>query len=184
MRLEKIASEYGDAVEVVWKSFLLRPEPEPRSLEEHREYTESWLRPASQPESGSFSVWSTDNPPPTHSVPAHLAAKAAATFGEEEFHRFHLAVMEAYFRENRTISDPEVLADVAERSGIPAEDFLPRLDSWQLSFQKEVFSEHNEAVRLGVTGIPSVVVDDALLIPGAVDTDVYRKVIEERRALA
>ena len=184
MRLEKIASEYGENVEVVWKSFLLRPEPGPRSLEEHREYTKSWLRPAEQEESGFFTVWATENEPPTHSVPAHLAAKAAATFGEEEFHRFHLSLMEAYFRENRTISDLEVLADVAERSGIPADDFLSRLENWQLSFQKEVFSEHNEAVRLGVTGIPSVVVDDVLLIPGAVETDAYRKVIEERLALS
>lgn len=183
MRLEKIASEYAETVEVVWKSFLLRPSPEPRSLEEHREYTRSWLRPAEQEESGSFTVWATENEPPTHSVPAHLAAKAAATFGEEEFHRFHLSAMEAYFRENRTISDLEVLADVAERSGIPADDFLSRLDRWEISFQKEVFAEHNEGVRTGVTGIPSVVVDDALLIPGAVDTGVYRKVIEDRLAL-
>lgn len=177
MRLEKIAAEYGDAVEVVWKSFLLRPSPHPRSLEEHREYTRNWLRPAEQPESGNFTVWATENPPPTHSVPALVAGKAAATFGDEAFHGFHLGVMRAYFEENRTISDPEVLTDVAKRAGIPAGEFRERLESGRQGFEDEVFAEHAEAISLGITGIPSAVVDDALLIPGAVGTDVYRRVI-------
>lgn len=183
MRLEKIAAEYGDAVEVVWKSFMLRPSPHPRSLEEHREYTRNWLRPAEQPESGRFTVWVTENPPPTHSVPALVAGKAAATFGDEAFHKFHLEVMGAYFDENRTISDPDVLTDVAERAGIPASEFRERLESGRRTFEDEVFAEHSEAISLGVTGIPSVVVDDALLIPGAVSADVYRGVIRDRKEL-
>lgn len=183
MRLEKIEAEYDGAVEVVWKSFMLRPSPQPRTIEQHREYTRSWLNPASQKESGEFNVWATENEPPTHSVPALVAGKAAATFGEEAFHRFHREVMRAYFTENRTISDLEVLADVAGRSDIPEDEFRARLDAnWQ-GFENEVFAEHTEAIQLGVTGIPSVVVDDALLIPGAVDADVYRRVIRERQEL-
>lgn len=183
MRLEKIEAEYGDAVEVVWKSFMLRPSPHPRSLEEHREYTRNWLRPAEQPESGRFTVWATGNPPPTHSVPALVAGKAAATFGEQAFHRFHIGVMQAYFDENRTISDLDILTDVAERAGIPAGEFRERLESGRRAFEDEVFAEHTEAINLGVTGIPSVVVDDAILIPGAVNADVYRRVIQDRRQL-
>jgi predicted DsbA family dithiol-disulfide isomerase len=183
VRLEKIEAEYGDEVEVVWKSFMLRPSSQPRSIEQHREYTRSWLNPASQKESGEFNVWATENEPPTHSVPALVAGKAAATFGNEAFHRFHKEVMRAYFAESRTISDLEVLTDVAGRSGIPADEFRARLDrDWQ-EFEDKVFAEHTEAIQLGVTGIPSVVVDDALLIPGAVDADVYRRVIRERQEL-
>lgn len=183
MRLEGIEAEYGDEVEVVWKSFMLRPTPQPRSIEQHREYTKSWLTPASQKESGEFNVWATENEPPTHSVPALVAGKAAATFGDEAFHRFHREVMHAYFAENRTISDIEVLSDVAGKSEIPEDEFRALLDeNWQ-EFENEVFAEHTEAVQLGVTGIPSVVVDDALLIPGAVDADVYRRVIKERQDL-
>lgn len=183
VRLEKIEAEYDGAVEVVWKSFMLRPSPQPRTIEQHREYTRSWLNPASQKESGEFNVWATENEPPTHSVPALVAGKAAATFGDEAFHRFHREVMRAYFTENRTISDLEVLADVAGRSDIPEDEFRARLDAnWQ-GFENEVFAEHTEAIQLGVTGIPSVVVDDALLIPGAVDADVYRRVIRERQEL-
>ena len=183
MRLEKIEAEYPEAVEVVWKSFMLRPTPQPRSLEQHREYTRSWLNPASQPESGEFQVWATENTPPTHSVPALVAGKAATTFGNEAFHRFHLEVMRAYFAENRTISDLDALTDVAATAEISPEKFRTRLENdWQV-FEDQVFAEHTEAVSLGVTGIPSVVVDDALLIPGAVEADVYRRVIRDRLAL-
>ena len=183
MRLEKIEAEYPDTVEVVWKSFMLRPAPQPRSLEQHREYTRSWLNPASQPESGEFTVWATENPPPTHSVPALVAGKAAATFGDAAFHRFHLEVMRAYFAENRTISDLDVLVEVATSAELSSDEFRARLESdWQL-FEDQVFAEHTEAVSLGVTGVPSVVVDDALLIPGAVEADVYRRVIKQRQEL-
>ncbi len=183
MRLAEIEDEYGDAVDVVWKSFMLRPSPHPRSLEEHREYTRNWLTPAAQPEAGRFTVWATEDSPPSHSLPALVAGKAAATFGEEAFRRFHFGVLVAYFEENRTISDPKVLADVVEKAGIPTGEFRERLETQGQSFEDEVFAEHAEAVSLGVTGIPSVVVDDALLIPGAVGSDVYRKVIKERQEL-
>lgn len=165
---------------MVWKSFMLRPSPHPRSLEEHREYTRSWLNPASQPESGRFTVWATENAPPSHSVPALVAGKAAATFGEEAFHGFHLEVMEAYFNQNLTISEPEVLSGVAERAGIDVAEFRRRIEEDRQIFEDEVFAEHTEAVSIGVNGIPSVVVDDALLIPGAVSADIYRQVIKER----
>ncbi len=183
MRLGKLESEYGGELEVVWKSFMLRPSPHPRSLAEHREYTRNWLVPAGQPEPGEFTVWATDEDPPTHSVPALIAGKAAATFGEEAFRRFHLEVMRAYFKENRDISDPGVLSEVAVRSGVPAGEFEERLGEGRDAFEGEVFAEHQEAVSLGVTGIPSVVVDDALLVPGAVEREVYREVIRERQAL-
>jgi predicted DsbA family dithiol-disulfide isomerase len=91
--------------------------------------------------------------------------------------------MAAYFEENRTISDPGVILDVVEKSGISVEEFRERLERDRQTFEDEVFAEHTEAVSLGVTGIPSVVVDDALLIPGAVGTDIYRQVIKERQEL-
>lgn len=183
MRLGKIEAEYSETVEVVWKSFMLRPTPQPRNIEQHHEYTRSWLNPDSQPESGEFQVWDTENAPPTHSVPALVAGKASATFGDGAFHRFHLEVMRAYFAENRTISDLGVLMDVAAMAEIPPDEFRGRLESdWQV-FEDQVFAEHTEAVSLGVTGIPSVVVDEALLVPGAVETEVYRRVIRDRLEL-
>ena len=82
MRLRRIEEEFGDRVQIVWRSFLLRPGPVPgRTLEKFRAYTQSWLRPAADADGGTFRVWQTDAGPPSHSIPPHLAAKAAAECG-------------------------------------------------------------------------------------------------------
>ena len=50
--------EFGDSLEIEWRSFLLRPRPrEKRNLASFARYTESWLRPAAEPDAPSFRVW-------------------------------------------------------------------------------------------------------------------------------
>ena len=62
---------------------MLRPYPEEdRDLEKFRRYTESWKRPAADEDSAEFNVWKTDEGPPSHSVPPHRVAKAAAEIKE------------------------------------------------------------------------------------------------------
>ena len=79
VRLSRIEQEFAPDVRVEWRSYLLRPNPN-RSLdaERFRSYTRSWRRPAAEPDSGSFREWSGEATPPSHSVPAHRVAKAAA----------------------------------------------------------------------------------------------------------
>ena len=43
--------EREGAVRLEWRSFLLRPRPDPeRTLEKFRAYTQSWRRPAAEPD--------------------------------------------------------------------------------------------------------------------------------------
>ena len=69
--------------------------------------------PASQPDAADFRVWSTDEAPPSHSVPPNVAVKAAAAQGEAAFARYHMALMRAYFYENRNVTDPATIREVA-----------------------------------------------------------------------
>ena len=79
VRLWRLEDEFGDRVSIEWRPFLLRPHPDPgRTLEKFRAYTASWARPAAEPDGGTFRVWATEEGPPSHSVPPHLVAKAAA----------------------------------------------------------------------------------------------------------
>jgi predicted DsbA family dithiol-disulfide isomerase len=180
VRLDKIAKEYAGSCDVRWKSFLLRPRPEPRSLEEFRAYTESWRRPAAQEESGRFTVWSTDEAPPSHSVPPAVAAKAAARQGPESFERYHLALMENYFHRNHNITDPANLVRIAEETGLDVATFVAALR--EPSVGREVVDDHNEAVSLGIGGVPTVIVDDRWRVSGAQPSDVYRRIVEMRLA--
>jgi predicted DsbA family dithiol-disulfide isomerase len=173
VRLAKIEQEFGEAVEVIWKSFLLRPHPEPKPLEKFRRYTESWMRPAGQPDGGRFRVWSTDEAPPSHSVPPNVAVKAAARQGA--FGRYHLALMDAYFYQNRNVTSADTIVAVAQECGLDMEAFVAALRDPETA--KAVVRDHNEAVEAGITGVPAVVVEGGMQIPGAQDLVFYRHLV-------
>ena len=180
VRLHRLEDEEPD-VEVEWRSYLLRPRPgRRRDLERFRAYTESWLRPAAEDDAGAFRVWEGDEGPPSHSVPAHLAAKAAGELGREPFRRFHDRLLRAYFSENRDISRDEVLEELWENAGLPAEEFARREDPALL---RRVLAEHNEAQRCGATGVPSVrLAEGDAVITGALPFAAYLRWIERTRA--
>ena len=155
-------------------TYLLRPEPDPRrSLEKFRDYTRSWLRPAAEPDGGTFQVWQGDAGPPTHSVPPHLVAKAAASLGDDAFARMHRALLEAYFGHSRDITDPATLRALWDEVGLPAAEFAR---SAEPRFLEQALGEHAEAVRLGMNGVPTVRVEgDDAFVTGAYPMEMYRR---------
>jgi predicted DsbA family dithiol-disulfide isomerase len=180
-RLRKLEDEFGADVELRWRSFLLRPEPEPgRDLAKFRRYTELWQRAADEEPSAEFHVWASEEGPPSHSVPAHLVAKAAAILGAEAFQRMHRALLHAYFAESRDISNPRTLAALWNETGLPAAE-LERIVA-DPEVLRRVIEEHNEAVELGVGGVPAVrMVGNDVAITGAQPLEIYRRWV--RRAL-
>jgi predicted DsbA family dithiol-disulfide isomerase len=179
-RLQRIEDEFGADVELRWRSFLLRPEPEPgRDLGKFRRYTELWQRAAGEEPAAEFRTWASNEGPPSHSVPAHLVAKAAATLGPEAFQRMHRALLHAYFVESRDISNARTLAALWTEAALPAAELARATDPELL---RRVIEEHNEAVELGVGGVPAVrMVGNDVAITGAQPLEVYRRWI--RRAL-
>ncbi len=184
MHLEQLSERVGDQVEIEWRSYLLRPEPREPSMEKFRAYTQGWLRPASMAPEVEFVPWATDNPQPSHSLPSSVAGKVAASFGPEAWDRFHLALMRAYFTENRTISEVEVQTDVAGECDIDPHEFSRRLRTDGEAHESRVRHEHATAIDHMVTAVPTVLVNDALPIPGAQDLDVYLNVVERLVAKA
>jgi predicted DsbA family dithiol-disulfide isomerase len=181
-RLERLAEEYEGQIEIEWRSSLLRPEKGQvaRDLERFRKYTESWMRPAAEPDAGPFRVWSTEEGPPSHSVPPHRVAKAAARVSPEAFGKMHTRLMTAYFAENRDISSFDVLRELWEGEALPS-------DAFEVAHSDEIesliFNEFEEARQLGATGVPAMRrADNEAVIVGAHPESIYRRWIE--RSLA
>ena len=174
MRLRRLEDQFGDEITVEWRSFLLRPRPNPRrSLEKFREYTQSWKRPAADADGGQFRVWQSDEGPPSHSVPPHLVAKAAASLGSAEFHRMHDRLLRAYFYENRDITSDDNLRALWLDCDLPEEEFSRR-DEQELL--QSVVREHNEAQEHGASGVPAVRVDGGSgIIVGAHPYELYER---------
>jgi len=173
--LERTQDELRETVqlELVWKSFLLRPYPEPKPLDRFRRYTESWMRPAEQPDAGEFRVWATDEEPPSHSIPPNVAVKAAARQGA--FDRYHRALMHAYFARNLNVTSLENILLVARECGLDLAAFAKDFDDPAVT--AEVVADHNEAVELGISGVPCVVLAGGFQMPGAQDRTVYKNIV-------
>ena len=181
MRLEILEAEYQGQVSVEWRSYLLQPQPKPKPRDRFIAYTTRWLAPGGPgeqaPECGFVPWTESDDEPPTHSLPAAVAGKVALGFGRTAFDRFHLATMRAYFVEHRTISDPDVLSDIAASCGIERDEFRMRLQRDGGELARRVIDEHNTAIEGDVHAVPSVVIN-GFPIPGAQDIETYRRMID------
>lgn len=180
VRLRHLEDEMSSDLEIVWRTYLLRPEPKARNIEKFRAYTESWTRPGAEEDSGTFQPWRSDAPAPTHSVPAHLVAKAAAAIDRESFHKVHDALLSAYFTDNRDISDESVLEAIWREQSLPADAFAR---SQSPEILQETLEDHAEAQSLGITGAPAARLEgNEAFLTGALPLAMYRKWIERQIA--
>jgi predicted DsbA family dithiol-disulfide isomerase len=181
VRMRRLEEDFGDALRIEWRSFLLRPKPRAgRDLEKFRAYTQSWQRPGEQDDAGEFCPWRGDAGPPTHSVPPHQVAKAAARLGDAAFRRMHERLLRAYFSESRDVTDPETLRELWVDAQLPEAAFGSWKDPQLLG---QVHDEHREALEVGVSGVPAVrmVGIDAVVL-GAQPLETYRRWVERFRA--
>jgi predicted DsbA family dithiol-disulfide isomerase len=176
VRMDRIREEFEQGVRIEWRSFLLRPRPVERDLEKFRRYTESWMKPAAEPDSGTFRVWQGYAGPPSHSLPPHRAAKRAADVGEGAFHAIHDRLLHAYFAENRDITDTATLREIWEETGLPPGAFEAGEDA---AIDERIFREHEEALGYGATGAPAVRrADQEIAVTGAYPVELYRRWIQ------
>ena len=122
-----------------------------------------------------FNVWSSEEGPPSHSIPPHLVIKAAARIGQEAFEQMHERLFKAYFSENRNITDEDVLRELWLEIGLPLDDMEKTKDPELL---REILSEHNEALAKGVTGVPAVRKEGGFgVLIGAEAEETYRRLV-------
>jgi predicted DsbA family dithiol-disulfide isomerase len=174
VRLRRLEVELAGRVEIAWRSYLLRPEPNgARDLEKFRAYTKGWERAAADPDGGTFRVWTGDEGPPSHSVPPHLVARAAAKLGRAEFDAVHERLFAAYFAENRDITRSETLRAIWGECGLPDRAFDRHEDP---AIREAVLADHKEAIELGIHGVPAVRIDpNPIAAVGAQPVDAYRR---------
>ena len=178
----ELAAEWGEAPQIEWRAYLLIPEPKRRDPDAFREYTRRWLQAAEDEPRASFRVWDSDAPPPTHSVPAHCVAKAAALLGEDAAAAMRGALFSAYFSENRDISDEGTLLALWRGCGFAERAFDAHRDP---ALAAAVRSDHDEALACGASGVPAVrLADQDFVLTGAQPEALYRRWFERMRERA
>lgn len=85
------------------------------------------------------------------------------------------AIMNAYFRDGRDISDHEVLASCAATGGANHDQVVAMLASSEL--RDEVAEWLAVAADNGITAVPTFIIDDRWSIPGAQDAEMFERVL-------
>ena len=152
----RLAKEHGDAIEVHWRAFELRPAPVP-TLEPDCGYLQSiWAR-AVYPMAAEREM--TLRLPPVQ--PRSRKALEAAEVAREQglFDRMHSALFKAFFEHGLDIGETGVLVDIGRNAGLDGEALRRALDAG--SYTARVSSDAEEAKCLGITGVPLMVIRPA-----------------------
>ena len=128
----------------------------------------------------TFRAWSNDtsNEPPSSSLPAQVAHKVVSGNWPDKSEPLHWRLLEAYFVENRTISDWDVLTDVVAEVGVDRDEFASISAKQRQSASQLVIDEHNAAIEQSITAVPTVVINGILPVPGAQEAATYINWIE------
>lgn len=94
---------------------------------------------------------------------------------------FHYAMFEAYFVDDRTISDPDTLVEIAESVGLDGKEAREVIET--RSFSSKVTEEWERAWENGITGVPTFVARD-LFVFGCQPYEVLERFYANLRRLS
>jgi predicted DsbA family dithiol-disulfide isomerase len=175
-RLDRVIAALSPhvAASVTWRPFELNPDM-PKAGIDRRAYRSakfgSWQRSqaldaqvadAGRPDGLVFNHDRMERTPNT--IDAHRLIRLAGQEGKQV--EIVEGLFAAYFNEGRDIGDPAVLADIGASAGLDHTRIVAMLASDQ--GQAEVRSELQRAQDLGVSGVPTVLVDGVPLFSGAI----------------
>ncbi len=175
--LERLKAELGDGLEIEWRAFELRPDPRP-TLDPDGEYLHRVWNDSVYPMSTARGM--TLKLPPVQ--PRSRLALEAAEYAKQRgaFEGLHRAIFRAFFEQGREIGDMAVLKELAVGCGLDPDDMEQALGAGR--FTAKVLDDQKSAARIGVTGVPALVIEargKAMLVPGAQPYRSLKRALEQ-----
>jgi predicted DsbA family dithiol-disulfide isomerase len=174
--VERLKEEHN--VDVEWRPFYLYFDtpPEGRELPEHvkrarAQGSEERLRQIA--ESYGMKFISTKRIYNTRL--AHEATEYAHVHGKGN--EFHKVVFRKVYAEGQDPSEWEVLRSAAEEVGLDAEEMQREVDNEK--YMAEVVDKVRWAYQIGVTGVPTYVINNRYAVVGAQPYEVFQNVLEQ-----
>ena len=192
----KAIQDVGGEIEVTarFMPFELNPDLPPEGKDQQKHLAEVYRRSAEEvaamraqlhaaaDRAGFPMAWEGEGEEPAammwNTYDAHkLLRWALAEAGPEAQQRLKVALLEAHFQQRRNISDREVLLDLAEAEGFDRTRAGEALDDEALAIA--VRSEEQRGRQVGISSVPSFVVDGKYLIQGARDPAEYVSMLRQ-----
>ncbi len=185
-KLEKAIADFAakDLVEVDWKSYQLNPELRTEegknihtylseikgiSLERAKQLNEHVTNMAKQVGLN----YNMDKAVVANSFDAHRLSLFAKSKGKQN--ELVESLFRAYFTEGKNTADHAILVELGKSIGLDEIEMKKFLRSNDLS--EQVKQECNEAVELGVTGVPFFVFNRTYAVSGAQEVAVFKQVL-------
>lgn len=166
---ERLRAEHGEAVQIRWHAFELRPDPVARPDPRGRYLHDIWAR-AVYPLAEQRGMQLRLPPMQPRSRKAMEAAEFARDAGR--FEAMHDALFRAFFQDGADLDDDAVLVEAGARIGLDRAALQRALDDGR--YTERVRQEQREAQALGISGVPLMVVrqhdqplHDGLALSGA-----------------
>ncbi|MBC7944336.1 MAG: DsbA family protein, partial [Burkholderiales bacterium] len=148
--------EYGEAVDIEWRAFELRPEPHP-TLDPDGEYLHRVWNQSVYPMAQQRGMVLKLPPVQPRSRKAFELAEFARERGR--YDETHRALFKAFFEHGRDLSDVDVLLEIAAGVGLDTDGVRAALD--QSRYVERVLAAQREAHRLGIGGVPAILIGGA-----------------------
>jgi predicted DsbA family dithiol-disulfide isomerase len=162
-------------VQIDWRSFELRPEPEP-TLDPDAEYLHRVWNQSVYPMAQDRGMMLKLPRVQPRSRKAHEAAEFAREAGLlDEMNR---ALFKAFFEEGRDLENIDVLLDVGRSVGLDPDNLREALASGR--YTQKVLDDQSLARQVGISGVPALIVSagrQAYLVSGAQPYDTIKDVI-------
>lgn len=174
--VERLKKEYS--VEVEWRPYYLRPDTPPEGMElpdyikrARENGSEERLRMMAEMYGIEFK--STERIYNTRI--AHEATEYAREHGKAN--EFHHIVFHKVYAEGLDPAKWGVLRSAAEEAGLDANDMQKAVEAGK--YTAEVAGQVQWAQRIGVTGVPTYVINDRYAVVGAQPYEVFKNALEQ-----
>ncbi|MDA1258057.1 MAG: DsbA family protein [Chloroflexi bacterium] len=176
-RLDKLAAEFD--IEFDFRAFMLHPEipPEGKVRDRRPGEPEEGLSPriAQLAEEEGIVMRRASLTP--YTIHAQAITEYSKQFGKAD--EFHHAAYKALWEDGANLGDFDVLEGIATGVGLDWDDVLPRLETRE--YDRLIQDQFDEAIQLGVTGVPGFLIDDRFWFTGAQPMEMFR--LAARKAL-
>lgn len=174
--VERLKKEYN--VEVEWRPYYLRPDTPPEGMELPEYILKARANGADErlramAELHGMQFKSTERIYNTRI--AHEATEYAREHAKAN--EFHHIVFRMVYAEGQDISQWDVLRSAAEEAGLDANDMQSVVESGK--YTAEVAGQVNWAQRIGVTGVPTYVINDKYAIVGAQPYEAFKNALAQ-----
>src|SRR5665213_931206 len=173
-------------VEVIYRPFFLDPNIPPEGLSRkaymHSKFGDRDLKAMHRPleEAGKkdgvpYHFDKITRTPNT--LDAHRLIRWAKQFVPDKQAEMKEALLCAYWRDGKDVGDHKVLGEIARSVGMDGREIMILLA--QDTDKREVMEEVEHAYQLGVSGVPTFIIDNKFGIPGAQEVETLVQTIRD-----